>query len=240
MLEFGSDGYLYFSDGDGGPQGDPMRNGQNTNTLLGKIMRIDVDTMEGGRPYGIPDDNPYADGVDGAPEVFMYGLRNPWRWSFDSETGDMYIGDVGWSWVEEIHVVPAANLNNADLGWFDCEGTFDQDGDNCNAPTANRLLPVVSHIREGAPGDTGNSNFNAIIGGQVYRGTCFPDLVGRYFYSDNGAGGLWSFVWSGSPVANPTEHPGDFPNGPTSIHADATGELYLTTETSGIYRIVAE
>jgi glucose/arabinose dehydrogenase len=243
MMEFGDDGFLYISDGDGGQQGDPEGNAQNKNRLLGKILRIDVDTMEGGRPYGIPDDNPYADGVAGAPEVYVYGMRNPWRWSFDRGTGDMYVGDVGQSNVEEITVIPAAEIRDADLGWNHCEGRLVYDGGvNCNAPTGNRIAPVASHDRRPEEQGGQESPFNAIIGGQVYRGSCYPDLVGRYFYSDHGASELWTFVWSGGNVVEAPNQitPDNFPNGPASIHADALGELYVTTTGGGIYRIVAE
>ena len=237
MIAFGSDGYLYIGDGDGGGGGDPNRTAQDPNRLLGKLLRIDVDNPDGGRPYGIPPGNPYAAG-GGAPEVFIRGVRNPWRWSFDRETGDIYIGDVGQESVEEVDVVPAATAAGTDLGWSDCEGTHDFYGAGCDAPTQpGRLRPVFEQVR---PAGGGPSNWESVIGGQVYRGTCYPDLVGRYFFSDYSAGGVWSFVYSGGTATDVIEHPGTFPGNPTSVHADTDGEIYFTHENGAITHLEIE
>jgi glucose/arabinose dehydrogenase len=199
-----------------------MSTAQNLDNLLGKFLRIDVNTPTG---HGSPMDNPYALG-GGAPEVYMYGLRNPWRWSFDRATGDIYIGDVGQSSAEEIDVVAAAKAPGSDFGWSDCEGLLDYKGTGCAAPTQpNRIAPVYQQVR---PTGGGTSNWTSVIGGQVYRGACYPDLVGRYFFSDNNASGLYSFVWSNGVATDVIQHTGDFPAGPTSIHADSRGELYIT------------
>ncbi len=222
MIEFGADGFLYIGTGDGGGQGDPNNNGQNPSSLLGKFLRIDVDVASG---HGIPTDNPFVAG-GGAPEVFMIGLRNPWRWSFDRGTGNIYIGDVGQSSVEEVDVVNAASAALTDFGWSDCEGRLPYKGAGCDSPTQpHRVPPAYQQIRAAGGG---TSNWTSVVGGQVYRGACYPDLVGRYFFSDNNASGLYSFVWDGAQATDVIVHPGDFPAGPTSIHADSRGELYIT------------
>jgi glucose/arabinose dehydrogenase len=236
MIEFGPDGYLYIGTGDGGGTGDPDENAQNPDSLLGKMLRIDVDHPDGTRPYGIPAGNPYAAG-GGAPEILMWGLRNPWRWSFDRVTSDLYIGDVGQGRVEEIDILPFAELAGTDLGWDDCEGSIDYEGDHdCATPVGNRRLPVHEEIR----GALGTSLFEAIIGGVVYRGACYPDLVGRYFYSDHNAGGLYSLVWSGGQVTDNVAHPGTFPGRPTAIYMDASGEMYIMGRAGEIAHIEVE
>jgi len=237
MLEFGADGDLYVATGDGGSGGDPAQNGQNKNALLGKILRIDVDQASGGKPYGIPADNPFAAG-GGAPEVFLYGVRNPWRWSFDRKTGDLYLGDVGQDLVEEIDVLSPAQARGADLGWRTYEGS------SCFAapcdPTG-RTMPVLE--RDHTSTANGGDGFCAIIGGQVYRGSCFPDLDGRYFYDDYCAGEpthaanqIFSFVYANGAVTDERSFPGGFGKNPQSIHADSIGELWLTSE-NGVYRL---
>jgi glucose/arabinose dehydrogenase len=237
MIEFGDDDYLYVSTGDGGGGGDPQRTAQDVDRLLGKMLRIDVDVQDGGRAYGIPEDNPFADGVGGAPEVFMYGLRNPWRWSFDRETGDIYIGDVGQEAVEEIDVVTAAAAPGADFGWSECEGTLDFYAEGgCATPASPRHAPVYEQIRAAGGGD---SNWSSVIGGEVYRGTCFSGLTGRYFYSDNGAGGVWSLVWTDGVVSDAQRHDVDVPGGPSFIYGDATGELYIGFGNGAVHRIEA-
>jgi glucose/arabinose dehydrogenase len=241
MLAFGTDGYLYISVGDGGGPGDPERTAQDRHRLLGKMLRIDVDTAGDGRPYGIPPENPYADGVDGAPEVLMYGLRNPWRWSFDAATGELYIADVGYRCSEEVDVIAPDRAANADLGWSDCEGSLPRYGTSCAAPReANRVVPVYEQLRTDTRFDcAGPSVWRAIIGGQVYRGTCYPDLVGRYIFADYGGEGVHSFVYAGGVATDYVAHPGTGVNRITSIHGDALGELYLGTVDGDIYRVVA-
>jgi glucose/arabinose dehydrogenase len=240
MMQFGADGYLYIGFGDGGGTGDPYGNGQNLRTLLGKLVRVDVDHPTNSKLYGIPPGNPFADGVAGMPEIYAYGLRNPWRWSLDRATGAFYVGDVGQDAVEEISVVSAAQLAGANFGWGQYEGS------TCyRAPctAAGKVMPVVerNHILPAQGGD----GYCAIIGGSVYRGSCFPDLVGRYFYSDYCAGNatkapsaLWSFVWDGTAVTLPQVHPMLFPRNPNSITQDAFGELYVTTN-GQIYHLEA-
>ena len=218
MLDFGPDGLLYVSTGDGGGQGDTTNTAQNPNNLLGKILRVDVDRKAAGREYGIPADNPYAGG-GGAPEVFILGLRNPWRWSFDRATGDLWIGDVGQSTIEELTVLPPAQQKGANLGWSMYEGHA------CFKPPcspAGKTFPQVEKLHAAPDG------WAAIIGGQVYRGTCYPDLVGQYFFTDYAAGGLYRARFANNQVSV-DQVPGSFPGAPSSLHADARGELYETT-----------
>ena len=217
MIEFGPDGYLYIGTGDGGGGGDPNAHGQNPNTLLGKMLRIDIDTKQAGKEYGIPPSNPYAT-AGGAPEVFMIGLRNPWRWSFDRLTGDMWIADVGQNEIEELTFVPATMQAGANLGWRMYEADACYDGP-C-APS-DKLMPQYQRPH--------SDGWCSIIGGQVYRGSCYPDLVGSYFFTDycahelvRATPGLGSNVAAESLGRN-------FPDSPASLHADSRGELYLTT-----------
>lgn len=241
MIEFGADGFLYISTGDGGPQNDPAGSAQalvdgpaNQNpfpatALLGKMLRIDVDNPANGKQYGIPADNPFAAG-GGAPEIFMIGFRNPWRWSFDRATGDMWIGDVGQGAIEEVSYIKAGQQNGKNLGWRMYEGS-----DCFSAPCdpTDKVFPVDERTHSG-------DGWNAVIGGQVYRGTCFPDLVGTYFYTDNGNGGLFSAKLNADgATVTATELPGTFPQSPASIHASASGELYLTTTSGAVHRIEA-
>jgi glucose/arabinose dehydrogenase len=249
MIEFGSDGFLYISTGDGGPQNDPAGNGQSlmdgsptadSIALLGKMLRIDVDAPSNGKEYGIPATNPFASG-GGAPEIFMIGFRNPWRWSFDRANGDIWIGDVGQITVEEIHHVKGSEAAGKNFGWdtYDGNTCFTlRTPSNAACEPANFVFPVDerTHTSIGNGGD----GFNAIIGGQVYRGTCYPDIVGTYFYTDNGRGGLSKAVLNpdGATITK-TDLPGTFPSGPASIHASATGELYLTTTSGDVHHIEA-
>ncbi len=173
MIEFGSDGYLYISEGDGGSEGDPKKNAQNPKSLLGKMLRIDVDHPAAGSAYGIPSDNPFAANGSGAPEVYIIGLRNPWRWGFDTITGDMWIGDVGQDNFEEVDYLPAGHQAGVNLGWPIYEGNtccmaevgvcheFPQNVLPCNP--SGLTFPVITR-------DHAADGWVAMIGGQVYRG----------------------------------------------------------------------
>ena len=243
MIEVGPDGFLYIGTGDGGGGGDPRNQGQDPSALLGKILRIDVDAPSGGRQYGIPPGNPFAQG-GGAPEVYMLGLRTPWRFSLEPLNGDLWIGDVGQDEIEELHYVPAATQAGANLGWKMYEGERCFDGP-CNP--ADKLMPQFQK--------THAEGWCSIIGGAVYRGSCYPDLVGTYFFTDYCAHELHSAtVQSGTPVFarpevnhtnGPNQVPG-FPVVPASLSADSRGELYLTTTSccgtdllGGIYHLEA-
>ena len=226
QLAFGPDGYLWMSLGDGGAGGDPFDNGQNPSVLLGKILRIDV---ESGDPYGIPADNPFANGAEGAPEVFLYGLRNPWRFSFDSQTGLLWIGDVGQNAYEEIDRIDPATQAGANLGWDVLEATHCYTSPDCK-PIG--IPPVVEYRR-----DFGCS----VTGGYVYRGDDIPDLRGWYLYSDYCTGNVFAVR---SDVAQTETTPRvllETDANASSFGVDADGELYLADIGSGrIYRIVAD
>ena len=230
-LTFGRDGKLYIAMGDGGSGGDPQDRAQNDAQLLGKLLRIDVDTRTGTKQYGIPSDNPFASSPDGAsdprPEIWGKGLRNPFRFSFDSQTGDLYIGDVGQDLWEEVDAGP--NVASMNWGWDDREGS------HCYEPmsgcmTAGRTDPVVEHPH--------SAGWTSVIGGTVYRGTCFPDLVGQYFYGDYAQQGLWSFKLVGGAAQGDHEAVRGVGN-ITHVAADATGEMYVVTHDGRVRRITA-
>ncbi|MDX2088491.1 MAG: PQQ-dependent sugar dehydrogenase [Kofleriaceae bacterium] len=257
MLQFGADGYLYIGTGDGGGGGDPRRNGQRlTNdlqngraALLGKMLRIDVDRQENGKQYGIPADNPYAGG-GGEPEVWMYGLRNPWRWSFDQQTGDMWIGDVGQIYVEELTVMRAGEQAGKNLGWSIWEGNECCDTLNDGSPngceqsnpqqTCDANLPDLVF-----PQDTRrHPTWISIIAGTTYRGSCYPDFVGWHFYTDHNssAAGLHRARLQTNGSLEIVNYPANAPQLPgsiTSMHHDARGEIWVTTLGGSMYHLEA-
>ncbi|MET9564095.1 MULTISPECIES: PQQ-dependent sugar dehydrogenase [Streptomyces] len=169
-IKFGPDGYLYIALGDGGSGGDPHGNGQNLDTLLGKLLRIDP---RGGEPYAIPPDNPFVDDPNAKDEIWAYGLRNPWRFSFDEGTGDLLIGDVGQSGWEEIDWAPADSDGGENYGWSQMEGNHPFRG---GTEPANHVPPVHEYDRSGLG--------CSVTGGYVYRGDKIADLEGRYVFSD--------------------------------------------------------
>lgn len=230
-LGFGPDGYLYFSIGDGGAQGDPLGRGQDLSTWYAKILRIDVDRRDAGLQYAVPPDNPFV-GVAGArPEIWCLGMRNPWRASFDRLTGDLYVGDVGQNAWEEISALPAdANGLNAgrgaNLGWNIMEGLacYNPPG-GCNQ--TGLTLPV--HVYASV-GDC------SVTGGYVYRGCRMPDLHGRYFFADWCGDWIDSFSFVGG-VATGLQREPIVANGPVSFGEDADGELYVINQGGTIFRI---
>ncbi|HYL92043.1 MAG TPA: PQQ-dependent sugar dehydrogenase, partial [Alphaproteobacteria bacterium] len=177
QLAFGPEGFLYFGLGDGGSAGDPLGNGQNTSTLLGKMMRIDVDATSPGLQYRIPPDNPFVAG-GGLPEIWAYGFRNPWRFSFDRATGRQFVADVGQDSFEEIDLVQ----KGGNFGWNIMEGLhcFNPPS-GCN--TTGLVMPIIEYSH--AEGD-------AVIGGYVYHGSRLPGLRGMYIFGDFGSGRIWS------------------------------------------------
>ncbi len=178
QLQFGPDGYLYIGMGDGGSAGDPWGNAQNLGVLLGKMLRIDVD---GGDPYGVPSDNPFV-GQEGArPEIWAYGLRNPWRFSFDRQTGDLYIADVGQNKWEEVDVALAPDPGGQNYGWDIMEGFHCFEPPEGCDPTG-LTPPVVEY---------GHDKGCSITGGYVYRGPTYTDIQGTYFFSDFCTGTIW-------------------------------------------------
>lgn len=170
---FGQDGYLYLGLGDGGSAGDPQNNAQSLNTLLGKLLRLDVD---GGDPYAIPPSNPYRSG-GGLPEIWAYGLRNPWRLSFDRQTGDLYIGDVGQNLWEEIDYLPNGASGDLNFGWKYLEGTHPYQG---TPPPEFKLIPPIYEY--------GHDQGCSVTGGLVYRGRNLPEWNGVYLFGDYCAG----------------------------------------------------
>ena len=226
-LRFGPDGYLYIGMGDGGSGNDPGNRAQNLQTLLGKMLRIDVDR---GSPYAIPSSNPYAAG-GGLPEIYASGLRNPWKFAFDRATGDLYIGDVGQDDREEIDFVPAGTGAGANFGWRVMEGfrcTQLGGGPPCGSPA---LAPPVLDY----PHDQGCS----VTGGYVYRGVEAPTLFGRYVYADYCSGRFWAL--SRNPAgAWISELLFQRANGPTSFGEDEQGNLYFADASAGALLRIAD
>jgi glucose/arabinose dehydrogenase len=225
---FGPDGYLYITLGDGGSAGDPQGNGQRLDTLLAKILRIDVDHPSGGRPYGIPSDNPFQGQAAARPEIYVTGLRNPWRISFDRATRDLWIGDVGQNAYEEIDVVRAGSGGGQNFGWNRLEGFHCfPSGDSC--PTDGLTPPVTEY-----PHPEGCS----VTGGVVYRGTAFPALVGAYLFSDYCSGTIWAIDALADETRTPTVV-GVSHKSISSFGEDEAGEVYVTDLGGQLLRIVA-
>lgn len=217
-LAFGPDGYLYVGSGDGGPEDDPNNHGQDTNTLLGKILRIDVESRV--KPYGIPSSNPFVNKAGYRPEIWAFGLRNPWSFSFDRKTGDLYIADVGQAEFEEVDVQPAASHGGENYGWRVMEGDHCFRTSSCGADRF--VAPVVDyHHALGC----------AIVGGDVYRGTRYPQLDGIYVYSDYCSGTIWGLRRQGDQWQHTRLYEPGFPV--TGIGTDEAGELYITDYVHG-------
>jgi len=226
MLVFGQDGYLYVGLGDGGSAGDPQGNGQNRHVLLGKILRLDVDH---GSPYTIPATNPFRGDTSARAEIWDLGLRNPWRFSFDRATGDLYIADVGQDLWEEVDFEASGATGGVNYGWNVMEGAHCYNAATCNQ--TGLTLPVVEYS---------HANGCAVIGGYVYRGSRLPELTGQYLYSDLCSGWVRSFQVLLGQARNPHDwtseiNPG---GGVTSFGEDARGELYILNGSGTVYRIV--
>jgi glucose/arabinose dehydrogenase len=215
-VALGPDGFLYIATGDGGSGGDPHGNGQSLETHLGKILRIDVDRADGDRAYAVPADNPFAGKADALPEIFLYGLRNPWRMSFDRATGDLWIGDVGQNAWEEVDVA-RAGASGENYGWNTMEAN------HCFHPSSDCVrtgltLPVTEYSH-----DAGCT----VIGGNVYRGTAQPALAGGYFFGDYCSGAIWAMNPAGDELRDArlvAEGAGSL----SSFGEDEAGELYAT------------
>ncbi len=239
-ISFGPDGYLYIATGDGGGANDsgtghhePGGNGQWLGTRLGKMLRVDID---GGSPYAVPADNPFVGVVGALPEIWAYGLRNPWRDCFDRATGDLWIADVGQNSWEEINVQPAGSPGGQNYGWRCREGMHNFNfGDSCPSATFTEPIYEYSH-----------SLGCAITGGCVYRGCAIPDLDGTYFYADYCSSSIWSFRYTGGAVTEFTNRTTELdPVGSQSITSivsfgeDALGEIYIADQSGGeIFKIV--
>jgi glucose/arabinose dehydrogenase len=224
LLLFGPDGQLYIGTGDGGIADDPRRNGQNLGSPLGKILRIDP--TAGGRPYGIPSDNPFVDRAGARPEICDYGLRNPWRFSFDRATGLFLIGDVGQNEVEEIDYVPADRVCGNNFGWSAFEGN-DRFNEDQTAP--NAVPPILTYKHS----DGGCS----VTGGYVVRDHSLPALYGRYVYGDFCIGELRSFK-PASPEARDDRPVGLEVPSLSSFGQDNQGHIYATSLEGPVYRLV--
>jgi glucose/arabinose dehydrogenase len=214
-LAFGPDGYLYAAMGDGGGGGDPLESGERLDTLLGKILRLDVDSGDqGGEPYGIPEGNPFTN-LDGArPEIWLTGLRNPWRIAFDRATGDLWIGDVGQGRREEVDVA-RAGTSGLDFGWDRMEGTSCYEPET-GCPTEGLTLPVTEY---------GHDEGCTIIGGHVYRGTAQAALRGGYLFGDYCSGNLWAIAATSTGTVPPVRV-GSAGSGLAGFGEDEAGELY--------------
>ncbi len=218
-LEFGPDGFLYAGLGDGGSQGDPNGNGQSLDTYLAKLLRVDVNA---GDPYGIPSDNPFASG-GGLPEIWAYGFRNPWRFSFDRATGDLFIADVGQNQWEEVNFVPAGSPGGGNFGWNYMEGTHPYEG---TAPEG-LIVPVTEYE---------HGNRCSITGGYVYRGQAMPAWQGVYFYGDYCSGEILGLVHNadGSWESRLLYDSGFLI---TSFGLDDAGEIYVLDRAGGLYQL---
>ncbi len=222
-LAFGPDGYLYIGTGDGGSGGDPLNNGQSLETLLGKLLRIDVNAAE---PYAIPVDNPYGRG-GGLGEIWAYGLRNPWRFSFDRATGDLYVADVGQGEWEEISFLPGGIAGGANFGWNFMEGTHPYEGD---PPSEQMFIAPVAEYD--------HSHGCSVTGGYVYRGEQLPAWQGVYVYGDFCSGEMWGLVqhsdgsWENLAIYDTSFFI-------TSFGEDEAGELYVLDRSGGVYRLEA-
>jgi len=231
MITFGPDGYLYVGLGDGGLAGDPGNRAQNRNNLLGKMLRLDVSNGA----YTIPADNPFVGDASTADEIWSIGLRNPWRFSFDRATGDMWIADVGQNVIEEIDFEPAG-MGGLNYGWRIMEGTDCYNpSNNCNQTGLE--LPIFEYTHGGSPFRC------SITGGYVYRGEAMATMHGRYFYADYCSEQVWSFRRSAAGLVEDfQEHTAELGGvgSVTGFGQDARGELYICNESGDVYRIVAD
>ncbi len=228
-IAFGPDGYLYIGLGDGGSADDPFDNGQNLNTVLGSILRIDVDGKSDGKAYGIPKDNPFVGKEDAQPEIFAYGFRNIWRLSFDRETGDLWVGDVGQNLWEEIDIVEAGK----NYGWNRWEGTHPF-GDRDPSVAADAVMPIWEY-------DHGVGK--SITSGYVYRGTSVPELQGKFLYSDYVTGKLWALEYDRDAKKVTKNY--SIPSNKMPVLTfgeDQDGEVYFSIESAngrGIYKFAS-
>ncbi|HEX6420600.1 MAG TPA: PQQ-dependent sugar dehydrogenase [Acidimicrobiales bacterium] len=229
-LAIGPDGHLYVGLGDGGGAGDPEGNGQDPTTLLGSILRIDPERPAVGEAYGIPDDNPFADGEGGAPEVWLYGVRNPWRFSFDRETGDLWVADVGQGSFEEIDLLPAAEGGGrgANLGWNEMEGAHPFEG---GSNPEGAVLPVFEYDR--------SEGGCSVTGGVVYRGAAIPGLTGAYLFTDYCDGRIRALRASGGATVEERTYDDLEGSELVSFGEDGEGEVYVLSIAGPIYRIDA-
>jgi hypothetical protein len=232
-IAFGPDGYLYIGTGDGGGAGDPKGNAQNLSVLLGKMLRIDVDHASAGTNYAIPSDNPFVGQAGKLGEIWAYGLRNPYGFTFDRATGDLWIADVGQDLWEEVDRATAAQGlgRGANFGWNVMEAN------HCYKPAsgcdpAGKVLPLAEYNH-----GTSDSIGCSIIGGAVYRGTAHQELVGRYFFGDYCSGKIWDVEAAGPATQTPALLVSTGLK-ITGWGQGADGELYVVADNGGMYQLV--
>lgn len=234
-IAFGPDGMLYFTLGDGGSGGDPQNFSQNPQSWLGKILRLDVDSdgSDINSTYAIPDDNPFVDDETTLDEIWALGVRNPWRCSFDSQTGDFWIADVGQSDWEEINFQPASSTGGENYGWRCYEGTMPYNTDGCREESAY-VFPVHEYENTGFNGQC------SVTGGFVYRGTEFPELQGHYVFGDWCSQFIWSLFPDGDGSFTKRYHTQDLGGDLNAFGQDHAGELYVCLNNGMVKRIVSE
>ncbi|NUM45852.1 MAG: PQQ-dependent sugar dehydrogenase, partial [Anaerolineales bacterium] len=216
-LAFGLDGYLYIGLGDGGTP----ETSQDLQSLLGKLLRVDVD---GGSPYAIPADNPFVGVANAMEEIWALGLRNPWRYSFDSQTGDMYIGDVGASQIEELDLLPASSSGGENFGWSCYEGSLQGPGYDPGTCTATYIPPIHEYA---------HTTGTVIVGGYTYRGCQYADMEGKYYFADFNTAQIWSLEADGQGGYDVTSLLTVPPNQFSSFGQGTDGELYMVDYNSG-------
>ena len=244
MMAFGSDNYLYIAVGDGGSAGDPDNNAQNLGTLFGSILRLNVDVKEG---YLIPPSNPFVNIKDAKNEIWAYGVRNPWRFSFDSLTGDLYMGDVGQHTWEEINFQPANSNGGENYGWNHMEGmsTFEDFSEIQDSISPIYVYPNDANIIKVLLGwDEDDTYGCSVTGGYVYRGKAIPSLFGHYVFGDYCTGKIWSFKYQNNELSefkDLTENinlaNGEHTPYVSSFGEDLNGELYIIDYSGDIYKI---
>lgn len=221
-IAFGPEGYLYIGTGDGGDGHDPGERAENLTTLLGKMLRIDVS----GDDYTVPADNPFSPTSGAMTEIWAYGLRNPWKFSFDRQTGDLYIGDVGQNYYEEINIQPASSKGGENYGWDMLEGW------HCHEPPQNcdvgdSVLPIIEYDHnEGV----------SVTGGYVYRGSQIPELQGKYLFADFGGGTVWVAQSNGGQWSKEVFEETNWSI--ASFAEDEIGELYVVNFAGSVYQLV--
>ena len=224
QIRFGPKGFLYISLGDGGSRGDPEGNGQNLTTLLGSILRIDVGTLDSSGTYSVPSGNPFTDSSNSKSEIWAYGLRNPWRFSFDSVTGDLWVGDVGQSGFEEINLV----TGGGNYGWNVMEGFHCYPGADGSCDRSGLESPVAAYDRGGGC---------SVTGGYVYRGSRLPQLSGAYVYGDYCTGKIWALRHDGAQITEQMQIV-DSSLSISSFAQSPSGEIFILSFDEKIYRFI--